>query len=127
LFLLRDATDSELDHAYRHASALVIASSIEGFGLPVAEAFQHGLPVLCSDIPVFREIADGRAAFFGLDSPDSLTAALRSFCQTHDIATRHERTPQGWYTWRESTDQLLTTVLTTLNGKSTSAASGLRQ
>jgi hypothetical protein len=36
------------------------------------EAFQRGLPVLCSDIPVFREVADGKAVFFGLESAGQL-------------------------------------------------------
>jgi glycosyltransferase involved in cell wall biosynthesis len=117
LFLLRDATDSELDHAYWNASALVIASTIEGFGLPVVEAFQRGLPVLCSEIPVFREIADGRATFFDLDDPDQLAAALRGWCETHDPAARRVRAPQSWLTWRESTEFLLSTVVSAMDGK----------
>jgi alpha-1,2-rhamnosyltransferase len=111
LFLLRDMADSELDYAYRHASALIIASKAEGFGLPVVEAFQYGLPVLCSDIEVFREIADGRAMFFSLDDPARLTAALDDFCATHDPALRRLRDPQPWLTWRESTEQLLDVLL----------------
>jgi glycosyltransferase involved in cell wall biosynthesis len=103
--------DSELDYAYRHASALIIASKAEGFGLPVVEAFQYGLPVLCSDIEVFREIADGRAMFFSLDDPARLTAALDDFCATHDPALRRLRDPQPWLTWRESTEQLLDVLL----------------
>jgi glycosyltransferase involved in cell wall biosynthesis len=117
LFLLRDATDSELDHAYWNASALIIASTIEGFGLPVVEAFQRGLPVLCSEIPVFREIADGRATFFDLDDPDRLAAALMDWCETHDPATRRVRAPQSWLTWRESTEFLLSTVISAMDGK----------
>jgi FkbM family methyltransferase len=111
LFLLRDATDSELDYAYRNASALVIASEIEGFGLPIVEAFQRGLPVLCSDIPVFREIADGRAVFFSLDDPNHLLAAVLNYCHVHDPACRRNRTPQSWLTWRESTEQLFAAML----------------
>eukprot|EP01037_Dinobryon_pediforme_P002579 gene2579-2619_t len=110
LFLARDMNDSDLEYAYANASALVIASEAEGFGLPVVEAFQRGVPVLCSDIPVFREIADGRATFFGLASPQTLTDAVTTFCATHDASTR-ERHPQSWLTWRESTEQLLETVL----------------
>ena len=106
LHVLRDASDSELDHAYRNASALIIASEAEGFGLPVVEAFQRGLPVLCSDIPVFREIADGRATFFSLEAPDQLTSAIADFVSKHDPATRWERSPTAWLTWRESTEQL---------------------
>jgi len=111
LFLLRDIDDSELAHAYNAASALVIASIAEGFGLPVVEAFQRGLPVLCSDIAVFRETADGRATFFDLATPQNLTDALLAFAATHDPTQRRVRNPQPWITWRESTEQLLDAVL----------------
>jgi alpha-1,2-rhamnosyltransferase len=111
LFLLRDVCDSELAHAYSEASALVIASTAEGFGLPIVEAFQRGLPVLCSDIAVFREIADGRATFFDLADPRHLADALVAFSTSHDPAERRERHPQHWIGWRESTEQLLDSVL----------------
>jgi alpha-1,2-rhamnosyltransferase len=111
LFLARDMGDSDLQYAYGHASALIIASEAEGFGLPVVEAFQRGLPVLCSDIGVFREIADGRATFFGLGNPAMLTDAVAAFCASHDAQDRAARHPQPWLTWRESTEQLLDVVL----------------
>ncbi len=114
LFLVRDATNSDLDYAYRSASALIIASEIEGFGLPIAEAFQRGLPVLCSDIPVFREIADGKATFFSLAQSCHLAEALMEFCRSHDVAQRSARTPQSWITWRESTDQLCAAIVRAL-------------
>ena len=111
LFILRDATDAELDHCYRNASSLVIASEVEGFGLPVVEAFQRGLPVMCSDIPVFREIADGRATFFSLSDPMHLTGALEGFCRNVPSSARRERTPQAWIGWRQSTEQLLAAAM----------------
>lgn len=43
------------------ARALLAPSLAEGYGLPVAEALAAGIPILCSDIPPFREIA-GEAA-----------------------------------------------------------------
>jgi FkbM family methyltransferase len=115
LFMVRDASDADLDYAYRTASALVIASEIEGFGLPVVEAFQRGLPVLCSDIPVFREIADGKATFFDLVHTDSLAEAIAEFCRIHDVASRGVRVPQSWITWRESADQLIAAIVRTLS------------
>ena len=128
LHLLRDATDTELDHGYRNASALVIASTTEGFGLPVVEAFQRGLPVLCSDIPVFREIADGRARFFPIDNPDHLADALREFCASLDPRDRWRRTPRPWLTWRESTEQLVSALMKALAEIQTDGrAGGLRR
>jgi alpha-1,2-rhamnosyltransferase len=123
LFLVRDATDGELDYAYRSASALVIASEIEGFGLPVVEAFQRGLPVLCSDIPVFREIAEGKATFFDLSQSCRLTETLVEFCRLHHVAQRGTRLPQKWLTWQESTDQLCAAIKRALAPEFASGAS----
>lgn len=106
LRVLRNASDADLDFAYNNASGLIFASKIEGFGLPIVEAFRHGLPVLCSDIPVFREIADGKATFFDLSDPANLANALAEFCTIHDAAKRTMRSPQPYLTWEQSTEQL---------------------
>lgn len=45
------------------ARALLMPSHAEGFGLPVIEAARLGTPVLCSDIPVFREILGNYAVY----------------------------------------------------------------
>lgn len=39
------------------STCLIAASFGEGFGLPLIEAAQHGLPIMARDIAVFREVA----------------------------------------------------------------------
>ena len=53
---LKNISDQDLAILYRHASALLLPSLIEGFGLPGAEAWACNCPVLASDIAVFREV-----------------------------------------------------------------------
>jgi glycosyltransferase involved in cell wall biosynthesis len=49
-------SDKELAAIYNLASCLFNLSLYEGFGLTILEAQRCGLPVVCSDIPVHKEI-----------------------------------------------------------------------
>jgi len=50
-------SDAQLVTLLHHAQALLFPSFAEGFGLPLVEALSLGLPVIGSDLPVFREFA----------------------------------------------------------------------
>ena len=63
LICLGYAPDEVLHSLYDRAAAVVCPSVYEGFGLPLVEAMAAGAPLVCSDIPVFREIAADAAMF----------------------------------------------------------------
>lgn len=108
LILIRDATDRELTALYDKSAALIIASIAEGFGLPIVEAFQRGTKVICSDIPVFREVAGDQAAYFDLASPTSLARRVAesvASLERHRPPSQHSGAIK-WLTWKESTQQL---------------------
>jgi glycosyltransferase involved in cell wall biosynthesis len=107
LFWLRDAGDNDLEYLYQRANALVFPSLAEGFGLPIVEAMQRGLPVICSDIPVFREIADGCATFIDPFDPTELADAVRSHLQAN-----LPRTVLPWPSWKDSVGQLIDGLVT---------------
>jgi glycosyltransferase involved in cell wall biosynthesis len=50
-------TDPEMINYLQHARAMLFPSFTEGFGMPVVEALAQGLPVIASELPVFREFA----------------------------------------------------------------------
>jgi len=54
-FIFR-ANKTELIYFYKNALALIHPSLSEGFGLPIIEAAYFNLPVIASDISVFREL-----------------------------------------------------------------------
>jgi glycosyltransferase involved in cell wall biosynthesis len=76
---LSGITDAELQWCYRHGRLLLAPSSTEGFGLPVVEALLAGCPVVCSDIPAFREIAGAACHYVkcGDDAVPSFVDAVR--------------------------------------------------
>jgi glycosyltransferase involved in cell wall biosynthesis len=67
-------TKRELAALYRGASALLLPSRYEGFGLPVLEAMASGTPVVAAPEPALREVA-GDAAVYA--EPSELAAAVR--------------------------------------------------
>jgi len=50
-------SDIELASWLQHSQALLFPSFTEGYGMPLIEALALGVPVIASDLPVFREIA----------------------------------------------------------------------
>jgi len=54
---LPECSDEHLAYYLQHACALLFPSFVEGYGMPLAEALGAGLPVIASDLEVFREIA----------------------------------------------------------------------
>jgi glycosyltransferase involved in cell wall biosynthesis len=50
-------TDEELARHLASARALLFPSLAEGYGLPLIEALAEGVPVIASNLPVFRELS----------------------------------------------------------------------
>lgn len=98
LFVFYDATDVELHHAYTHAKALIMASRVEGFGLPLVEAMRYGVPVIASDIEVFREIGGDYPEYFAVDDVEDLCRLLGQN-ERRENATR---SPRYWPSWDEA-------------------------
>lgn len=111
LFWFEHADDKLLLACYARASALLMASEGEGFGLPLIEAAHHGLPLVARDLPVFREIVGDHAHYFsGLGASD-----LASSIEQWLLLAAQEKVPQSgdvrWKTWRESAAGLLDVLL----------------
>lgn len=68
--------ERDLPVIYNLATVFACPSLIEGFGLPVLEAMACGTPVVCSAIPVFREIAGDAAIQVSPHSTSAWTSAL---------------------------------------------------
>lgn len=56
-------TDVDLMALYQQAGVVVSLSNYEGFGIPIIEGLFFGCKILCSDIPVYRELFSDVAVF----------------------------------------------------------------
>ena len=111
LFVFNRLNDQELAYCYKNSKALVFPSIAEGFGLPIIESLQSGLPVLASDTRIHNEVGGKSCDYFSLDNPTRL-------------AERIEQIEQGLYhlpvinfkelkvvSWEESIRILITKLL----------------
>jgi glycosyltransferase involved in cell wall biosynthesis len=92
---------------YAAADVLAFPSVKEGFGLAVLEAMSAGLPVVTSDLPVFREylVPDRDALLVPLGDVDGLAGALLSVLRDGDrqaALVRAGRAVADRFTWQES-------------------------
>lgn len=101
LHIHRAADDREVARLFSRARATVLPTIAEGCGLPLLESLWHGVPCICSDLPVLRENADGggclpvavnnrtawRTALERVLTDDSLHAELARQAMTRPLAT----------------------------------------
>lgn len=107
LFWLKDASDAELRDLYEHARGLIFPSIAEGFGLALIEAAHYGLPIIASDIPVFREVGGDAISYFDVADSEMLELRIREALIGPKIAPSIP-----FLTWRESTEGLLDIIET---------------
>lgn len=105
--LLGTVPDAELPGWYAAADVLAFPSTKEGWGLAVLEAMSAGLPVVASDLPVFREyLRPGRDALMvPVDDSRALATALASVLGDQALADRLRTagyTVAARFTWSAS-------------------------
>lgn len=94
--------EGELRWLYEHAAGLVFASRNEGFGIPLVDAAEFRCPLLCSDIPVFREVAGEAADYFNPRDPADIARAMDTALAEPAEARSRAARLQGKFSWDRS-------------------------
>ena len=105
----RGVGEDEYRELLTSCAALVTASRAEGYGLPLVEAFAQGAPVVCSDLPIFHEVAGDAAGYAPSDDDAAFAARVRELT---DPGVARERVLAGLerireHTWGDSARDLL--------------------
>lgn len=111
LFWLDNANDQLIGMLYSQSSALLAASYVEGFGLPIIEAGRYGLPIICREIPVFQEVAGEHAYYFKGERPRDIAQAIYKWLELSRIGEAPVSNDMPRLTWSQSAEQLLQVIL----------------
>ncbi len=76
LHILSGVSNDELAKIYRHAKCFVYPSRYEGFGIPIIEAIQSGLPVVAATGSCLEEAGGPDSLYVSPDSPRQLAEAV---------------------------------------------------
>lgn len=107
LFWLEGISDEYLEEIYAASTCLIAASEGEGFGLPLIEAAQHGLPIIARDIPVFREVSGEHTYYFSGRAAKDMANAISSWLVLFQKGEHPKSEGLHFLTWRESALQLI--------------------
>lgn len=94
--------DAEMVRLLRGACAMLLPSFAEGFGFPLIEGLQLGVPALCSDIPALRETGDAVPEFLDPLDGSGWRSAILDYAapgsprRTAQLARLVDWTPPRW-------------------------------
>ncbi len=90
---------------------MVFPSSFEGFGMPPMEALYCGIPCICADIPILREVYKDKVEYFKQDNIKDLMEKIESLLEDPDY--RRKRGLEGRkfiksrYSWEKSAKKII--------------------
>jgi glycosyltransferase involved in cell wall biosynthesis len=104
-------SDQELANLITNATAVVIPSLYEGFGLPVLEAHAQGVPVVVSNTGALVELSNSSDKIFELGNLTSLVESLNYFADSEKKLQSTEVELAKSFTWLKSAELHVETYL----------------
>jgi len=101
--VLGNVSRHDLDTVYAGASVFCFPSLREGFGLPVLEAMQHGVPVVTSRATACAEVAGDAALLVDPYDPHEIADGLVAAFGAHDDLATASRRRAAQFTWSATT------------------------
>ena len=96
--------------AYQLADLVLLPTDWEGFGLVAIEAALARVPLLCTDLPVLREVTDDKADYFSLSDSDG-AIAQRVLTLARNPANQARRAARRYFDTGSTYDRYLAPLL----------------
>jgi glycosyltransferase involved in cell wall biosynthesis len=87
---ISNCSDTDLATWLKGARALLFPTFAEGYGMPIVEALTLGVPVIASDLPVFREIAGDIPEYVNPLDGMRWRALIESYAAADSAAARQQ-------------------------------------
>ena len=79
---------NKVRYFFNNSLMYVFPSIDEGFGIPLIEALKLKVPVICSDIPIFREIADDCVIYFEKQNEINLFEKMKELILSKELSSK---------------------------------------
>ncbi len=99
---IQNLSDESLVSLYKNCEAVVFPSKFEGFGIPLLECIYFDKPIICSDIPVFREIGNDYPNYFDLENIEELKTYLKMIKSGNKLSKSNNEKILQKYSWKNS-------------------------
>ncbi|MGH2958448.1 MAG: glycosyltransferase family 4 protein, partial [Solirubrobacterales bacterium] len=100
----------ELEGLYAAAEVFAYPTLREGFGLPVLEAMERGVPVACSNTTSLPEVAGDAAELFDPTDVDAIGSAIARILDSSELRESliaRGRAQASLFTWQRSATETI--------------------
>ncbi len=99
-----------LDEVFKKATVYCQPSLYEGFGLPLLEAFERGIPVVASRIQALVEVGNNACLYVNPHDPENIATGLKEVFKNKKVASdlvRKGRMRLKDFSWSKCADETL--------------------
>lgn len=110
---LENVSDGELPIFYKNAELFVLPSLYEGFGLPILEAMEYGVPVATSNVSSLPEAGGDAAVYFDPTNVDDMVEVIEKVLSSKEV--QEKMVKKGYeqikkFSWEKSAKEVLSVL-----------------
>jgi hypothetical protein len=108
-----NVTDDELEWLYNNAEVVMFTSKYEGLGLPILDAVANDIPIVASNISVFKEMTDFAFYFYNTNDYIDLSKKLSLAAKKIEYKNMRKQYPKiiEKYNWSNTANDIMGSII----------------